>query len=92
LAVGNKNFININGENINIIGTTFQTEGKSNYLSLETIQGEGGYLAPVLRHVDGENNCGFYFEKIQTVFKMNQNPVQIWNTDGVKTQGTFELD
>ena len=92
LAVGNKNFININGENINIIGTTFQTEGKSNYLSLETVHGEGGYLAPALIHVDSENNCGFYFEKIQTVFKMNQSPIQTWTTDGVKTQGTFELD
>ena len=92
LAVGDKNFINIDGENINIIGTTFQTEHKTNYLSLETIQGEGGYLAPALRHTDGENNCGFYFEKTQTVFKMNQSPIQTWTTDGVKTQGTFELD
>ena len=92
LVAGDKNFIDIDGENISIIGTTLRTENELNYLSLETIQGEGGYLAPALIHIERENNCGFYFENTQTVFKMNQNPIQIWTTDGVKTQGTFELE
>lgn len=87
LIAGDKNFINIdNDQNVNIVATQLRTANDTNHLSLETTNS-----IPVLKHTEGTNNCGFYFEKTQTVFKMNENPIQTWNSVGTQIHNTFEL-
>ena len=92
LTANKINFVNI-GDKITILGDSIRTSNNNNYLSLETINGDKGYLAPALKHYDvkNNNNCGFYFEDTQTSFKMNESVIQTWTPRGVATQGDFEI-
>lgn len=88
LAAGDKNFINIDEkQNVNIVATQLRTANDTNHLSLETIDS-----IPALKHTEGTNNCGFYFETTSTVFKMGDNPVQSWTAEETKIYNSFELD
>ena len=91
LVADNKNFINI-ADKITILGDYIRTFNGDNYLSLETLEKDGGKVTPVLKHSEGENNCGFYFEKTQTAFKMNENSIQTWTVEETKIHNSLELN
>lgn len=88
LVAGDKNFISIGkDQSVNIIATQLRTANDTNHLSLETTNS-----IPALKHTEGTNNCGFYFEKTNTVFKMGNNPVQSWASEGTKLYSSLELN
>ena len=71
---------------VTLSGDIIQTGQNNNYLCLTTETNESsvgmvGKTIPVLKHVEGSNSCGFYFDEISTKFKMNSKDIQEWKVD-----------
>lgn len=80
------NFIKIEGDEIVFSGHALKTHSENNYLQLITENG-----VPVLKHVEGDNYCGLYFENISTSFKMKNNIIQKWDQKGTNLYGQLFL-
>ena len=92
-GIGNQNqeFIKINDGEVNFIGSHLRTRNNENFLQLTTLTENGGVTTPVLQHIEGNNTCGFYFEKSNTSFKMDQKIIQKWNVNGTVLYNNLEL-
>lgn len=91
LKTENLQFINISNNGVEFVGNALRTDNSDNYLQLSTIYGSGGKTTPVLQHYEGNNSCGFYFEKNSTSFRMNDKTTQEWNENGTVLHNELEL-